>query len=52
VKTTKIGTSKRLDIVSMTARDMPGPGNYSNEAEFGKNVKSYKFEGKYSEKYN
>jgi hypothetical protein len=47
-----MGTSKRIEIVSQTARDMPGPGNYSNEGAFGKNVKGFKFEGKHSEKYN
>lgn len=52
IKTVRIGTSKRVDIVSNTTRDMPGPGNYTSDDRFGKDVKSFKFEGKYSEKHN
>ena len=38
--------STRTDIVSKTARDMPGPGNYHDTKEFGKGAPSFTIRGK------
>ena len=39
-----MGSTKRSDIVSKTASEMPGPGNYDNKhKEFGSDAKSVSF---------
>lgn len=47
-----IGTSRRTDIVDKNQTELPGPGNYSGNDEFGKNAKGFAFSGRRDDKYN
>ena len=38
--------SQRPDIVNKSVRELPGPGNYANNNEFGKNAPSFSMQSK------
>jgi hypothetical protein len=44
-----ISKSKRADIVGRDAKELPGPGNYSDGKEFGKDAIAFKMGGKAKE---
>lgn len=42
----RFGNSQRGDIVQKSMSELPGPGNYNNVNEFGKDVKPIAIRGK------
>ena len=45
-----MGTSQRLDVTSKSARELPGPGQYSSNKQFGADAVTFSMRGKVQEK--